>query len=800
MLIANVPINEWLQPDFLSEDGKIFMAYLPIFIVPLLFYKLNLKPRWGIMVFFVVTIILALLAIIQYYLEFRIPGFDARQQLVLFGGEVGRSLLAGLRQQNATAAFLLFPTLFAVVQTFITKRIWIWGTAALTLLTAIVLTISRSGAVGLSVGISILLVMAILKSRTIHHRWHKLVFLAVALVVTNFVLYLAVISVPSFKAKIVQVESLPGQTSKQSLQPGEESPSPPTLNKESSPPAALTDPEPTPVIAGNLSSRLYLWQKAINDVATAPIFGVGITRYNDRHYTTESLIPGITRSTGGEIINNDAHAHNSFLHIWAEAGTLGLGLFLAFWLLVLWKIYGRIRRRESKQGMAFHLAVLGSVMGLMASSLFEHNMAAPSVMFTYSFLLGFYALPGDRAMGFNSNFSTHNTEGRILWLNHRAALGGGEKILLTYLLSSKIDKDKFRVVTFENGALVDTLREHGYRVKVLEADNRFVSIDRNRAGFSSWLAQGRVLVGLIWQLISYIKSEDISLVIGNSSKADMVGVFSARISGRPMAVRLHDTVRIGEFNRKTYYLLKLLFVAGVDYFMSVSKVVDDSLATMGVPQERRQVIYNGIEPPKLASSTSLKSRTLPGGKGGLRVAVFSRLIRHKGQHVVVKLWPKVLMMHPEAKLYLVGGALFDTEGYDEYLRDLVSQLGLNKSVIFTGFIDNVSSALRETDVLVQPSLNPDPLPTSIIEAVWHGVYVIASDSGGAKEILTNSKLGSLYAWKDSNELLRLIIQALKSHPSTHRLPSPRSNFAQTFSIQAYVLNMDEAVLQLERIL
>src|SRR5690606_27860465 len=114
-------------------------------------------PNFCLKIFISVSLATTAIGIIQYLINEKIPGLDARQQFALFGGAAGRVFLGGLLQQNAAAAFLLFPALYVAIRFAINLRSWWFGIATLVFFMGILLTISRSGLIGLSVGVTFLI-------------------------------------------------------------------------------------------------------------------------------------------------------------------------------------------------------------------------------------------------------------------------------------------------------------------------------------------------------------------------------------------------------------------------------------------------------------------------------------------------------------------------------------------------------------------------------------------------------------------------------------------------------------------
>lgn len=83
------------------------------------------------------------------------------------------------------------------------------------------------------------------------------------------------------------------------------------------------------------------------------------------------------------------------------------------------------------------------------------------------------------------------------------------------------------------------------------------------------------------------------------------------------------------------------------------------------------------------------------------------------------------------------------------LVSLTRELNLKKNINFRGFIENdkISKYLKELDIFVFPS-EDEGLPFSILEAVNHGLPIVAADSGGISENFKNSK--EMYILKNTS--------------------------------------------------
>lgn len=126
------------------------------------------------------------------------------------------------------------------------------------------------------------------------------------------------------------------------------------------------------------------------------------------------------------------------------------------------------------------------------------------------------------------------------------------------------------------------------------------------------------------------------------------------------------------------------------------------------------------------------------------VVCVSRLVRRKGQDVLVEAWPLVLARHPGARLLLVGG------GPDEdRLRRRVTAAGLAGSVVLTGPVAPASlpEHYRAGDVFAMPcrtrrgGLDVEGLGMVFLEAAACGLPVVAGTSGGAPEAVQDGVTG-----------------------------------------------------------
>ena len=140
----------------------------------------------------------------------------------------------------------------------------------------------------------------------------------------------------------------------------------------------------------HISNRTYaisvrltdLWPRAINLFFSSPILGTGYGSFNDQPYNLVRILDGLfVFNKPAQYIFSDAHAHNTFLHVMAETGLVGLGLLLN----VMNNMRNEIIKLKDKS-LRYCLYIALSVN--VYSSFTEHRFFTPSQMLPFLLVLG----------------------------------------------------------------------------------------------------------------------------------------------------------------------------------------------------------------------------------------------------------------------------------------------------------------------------------------------------------------------------------------------------------------------------
>ena len=120
----------------------------------------------------------------------------------------------------------------------------------------------------------------------------------------------------------------------------------------------------------------------------------------------------------------------------------------------------------------------------------------------------------------------------------------------------------------------------------------------------------------------------------------------------------------------------------------------------------------------------------------------------KGHEILIKSFSSI---NNENIICIMPGA-DDNGHYVTNLRNLAKKYNVLGKMVFLPFLDDLPAAYMLADVVVAPSLKPEPFGRVIIEAQAMGRPVIAFDHGGASESIKNNITGLLVEPKNEKEL------------------------------------------------
>jgi len=217
----------------------------------------------------------------------------------------------------------------------------------------------------------------------------------------------------------------------------------------------------------------------------------------------------------------------------------------------------------------------------------------------------------------------------------------------------------------------------------------------------------------------------------------------------------------------------------------ISAAMRDKLVEQGVPVEHARIIYNGVDTNRFRPGSGVDSRR----SGNSRVSLLyaGRVVPEKGVHTAVEAVAHLVQRGvKDVALTILGPRDPD---YEATLRQLVAGQGLESYVSFRDPVSKeaMPGLLPHFDVLIFPSIWPEPFGRILIEAMACGLAVVCTPVGGVPEVVTDEQDGLFFAPEDANGLASQIERLLRDPLLLHRLAqAARCTVEQRFSLSRMV--------------
>ena len=329
---------------------------------------------------------------------------------------------------------------------------------------------------------------------------------------------------------------------------------------------------------------------------------------------------------------------------------------------------------------------------------------------------------------------------KVLHVIGGGEVGGAEELVLTQM--QLLDKNRYQpfMVCLCAGTFDELVAEKGFQAQVMAMKHR---LDLTP----------------VQPLRELIRREGIDIVHTHGVRANLVARKAARLEGIPVVTTVHSVLRFdydswlkAAFAR----LITRLTNHNSDHFIAISGAIRDEIESMGVSPAKISVIYNGLNVSRFTESRPAAelARELGLAEGKKVVSMVARLHPVKGHRYFLEAARQVIDAGMEAQFLIIG------EGEQRRkLEALVKQLGLQEQVRMPGYWGKVEDIYAVSDLLCVPSVM-EGLGLVVLEAMYFGVPVVASNTGGIPEIITEGKNGLLVEPRDADQLARAIKRIL----------------------------------------
>lgn len=235
------------------------------------------------------------------------------------------------------------------------------------------------------------------------------------------------------------------------------------------------------------------------------------------------------------------------------------------------------------------------------------------------------------------------------------------------------------------------------------------------------------------RLAELIREQGYALVHAHTPRSVLVGSMAARRAGVPLVYHVHSpTARDSTRPIQNFVNARLerWSLRNAAQLIAVSPSLKQLMQGQGL-----EVTYvaNGVP------TIDVAPRSRPTGTWTLGMAALFR--PRKGIEILLESLAMLRSRGVDVRLRAVGP--FETERYERDVLCLADRLGINDTITWTGFTDDVPSELAKIDLFVLPSLFGEGLPMVVLEAMAAGLPVVASHVEGVPEAIGHREEGLL---------------------------------------------------------
>lgn len=327
-------------------------------------------------------------------------------------------------------------------------------------------------------------------------------------------------------------------------------------------------------------------------------------------------------------------------------------------------------------------------------------------------------------------------------LHGSSDLYGASKIFLNSITALREAGHQVTVVLSEDGPLAKELESSGIELHF----QKMGILRRKYFNLPGLLNRAKTIWKAKKFLEKLITEKQITHLYSNTS-AVLVGAFVAKERGIRHIWHLHE-ILVGP--QWFVSLMGMLINRYADLVVVVSQAVWDNWKSK-VSESKMLLLYNGIDySPYLLQSTDIRNE-IPKAEGKILIGMIGRVNHWKGQPYFLEMAKELIHEYQNIHFLIVGDAYPGTEAFVTEMLEKIKTLGLNEHITYLGYREDIPAILQSLDIFVLPSTLPDPLPTVILEAMASSKPVIATQHGGACEMIIHNETGYLIPWSNAKE-------------------------------------------------
>ena len=285
----------------------------------------------------------------------------------------------------------------------------------------------------------------------------------------------------------------------------------------------------------------------------------------------------------------------------------------------------------------------------------------------------------------------------------------------------------------------------------------------------------------VYRCAAFLKVNQIDVIHTHDFYSNIFGMISGFLSRVPVRIasKRESSIRTERQMQVERLAFKLAHRIVVN-----SEMVGSYLYEQGIPREKLETIYNGVNVHRYARSNSAPNIYLENLHGKRLVAIVANLRSDVKNHSMFLRVAKRVSDAIDSVEFVIAG---EGELMDQ-LKAQARELGIERIVHFIGPCGDVPHLLSISEVGVLTSRS-EGFSNAILEYMAAGKPVVATRVGGAPEAVLEGGTGFLVESDDDELMAQRIIELMKDPRQREIFGNEgRSRAAKLFSVEAQINN------------
>ena len=289
------------------------------------------------------------------------------------------------------------------------------------------------------------------------------------------------------------------------------------------------------------------------------------------------------------------------------------------------------------------------------------------------------------------------------------------------------------------------------------------------------------------KLERFLKSNQVDILHTYLFGFDLLTNMAARRRGIPIVIS--NRTELATWKKVHHRSIQRLANRFVDKIVANCEAVKSFCSRQeGLSPSKIVTIHNGVDLKRFdgMAGGDTKKGELGLAKGGPVVGMVANFDEVKGHRYLVKAMPWIRRAAGPVHFLFVGDGPVRRR-----IQDLAQREESSSSVIFTGFRRDIPEMISSMDVLVLPSLQ-EGFPNVILEAMAMGKPVVATSSGGARELVIDGETGLLVPPRQPQALADRLVFLLTNRQRAKAMGiAGRRRVEKDFSLHRMVRNYEK---------